>query len=1554
MADLEWWAGEIPRRAGTDVVPLSFAQQRLWFLHQLEPDTPLYSVPFVLHLTGPLDLESLQRSLDTIVARHEALRTTFPADGGKPRQLVSPAAAFPLAIVDLPALPPSERERAVMQHVSQVAAQPFDLAAGPLFRAFLMRAAPEEHSLLILMHHIVTDRWSMGVIFRELSECYRAFRLGDAPRLPDLPIQYPDYALWQRAGLDDRRSEGLLEYWRRQLAGVPPTLELPTDRPRPAVESRHGARYRKLLPLRLARALRTLGRQEKATLYMVMLGAFQLLLARYTGRHDIVVGSPITGRLHSSLLPLIGFFVNTLVMRTDLSGDPTFRQLLNRVREVALGAFAHQDLPFERLVEAVQPERSMHHAPLVQVMLAFQNTPPLEIELPGLTVRGPVMPDQAAKFDLVLYLIEEEAGIRAEVEYGTEVLDPDTVDRFVGHYQTLLEAIVQDPDRPISTLSIMAADESRRILEEWNATDTEYPATATVHRLFEDQARRMPEAIAVVAGGIELTYAELNRRANRLANHLRSLGVAPDVPVAVLLDRSANLIVSLLAILKAGGAYLALEPGSPRDRLAWLLEDAGAPVLVTEPGLRSRLPEPPAGIAVVCLESDRALLERNPEEDPADWAEPGHLAYVCYTSGSTGRPKGVGVTHRGVVRLVRAGTHTSFAADEVFLQLAPVAFDASTLEIWGPLLNGARLVVAPPGRLTLEEIGRVIQRHGVTTLWLTAGLFHLMVDERLDDLRGLRHLMSGGDVLSPRHVRRFLAELPDCRLTNAYGPTECTTFTTCHQVARDDDLSASVPIGRPIAETRVYVLDGVGRTVPVGIPGELYVGGDGLARGYLDRPSLTAERFVPDPFGTRPGGRLYRTGDRVRWRPDGTLEYLGRLDRQVKLRGFRVEPGEIEAELARHPAIREAAVVVREDGIGDRRLLAYLVQDGADSLAPPPSSHALREHLGLRLPEYMIPTAFTWLQALPLTPQGKVDRAALPEPPADATGWDSVPVGTVGPRTPAEAALAGIWAEVLGLERVGVHDNFFDLGGDSILSLQIIARASQAGLRLTPRQLFEHQTIAELAAVAGVASAQRSEQPVMPGPVPLTPIQHWFFELELASPSNWSQAVLLETRELLDPLKLERTLRALLDHHDALRMRYHRSQEGWSQVNVAEEDSAVLSSMDLAGMSEAEQEATIAAATARAQGDLDLSDGPLMRAVWFDLGSERRGRLMWVIHHLVVDGVSWRILIEDLQLAYDQLARGEAVRLPPATTSFGQWAMRLESHARSSELRRELDYWLEQAGAEAPRLPVDSPGGRNTAGSARTVWTALDAEETGVLLHQVPAAYGTQINDCLLTALSESFARWTGARVLLMDLEGHGREEIVDGVDLTRSVGWFTTIYPVVLDLRQSLAPGEALKSVKEQLRAIPARGIGYGLLRYLGDDPAIAARLRALPQAEVSFNYLGQFDQALQSSPFEWIAEPIRMGHDPKGLRRHLISVTAYVRGDRLRVGWTYSAAVHRCETMEALAQGYLSGLRELIRHCQAPGAGGYTPSDFPDAGLDQRELDALIAGLDETVSGS
>ncbi|HEX9936859.1 MAG TPA: amino acid adenylation domain-containing protein [Longimicrobium sp.] len=1036
-------------RAGP--LPLSLAQQRLWFLEQLGGLGSTYHFPMRRRLRGPLDRAALERALAEIVRRHETLRTTFAEVDGEPVQVIAPFVGFALPVDDLSGLGEADREAAVRRRAGEEAARPFDLAAGPLFRAALLRLGAEDHVLLLSMHHIVSDGWSTGVIYRELSALYAAYREGRESPLSELPVQYADYAVWQREQVEGEVLERQLSYWRERLAGAPELLELPADHPRPTVRSYRGETVPVELSPELLERLQALGRGEGATLYMTLLGAFQVLLGKYSGSDDVVVGSPSAGRTRREVEELIGFFVNTLVLRTDLSGDPSFREVLRRAREVTLGAYEHQDVPFERLVAELRPERSRSYTPLFQVMFTLQNAGGDEGALPGLSVSPVEAERPSAKFDLSLALTATPHGLRGGLTCSTDLFERGTVVRMLGHLERVLEHVAADADVRLSQLELLGEAERSLVLEEWNRTETGYPADRCIHELFEEQAARTPGAVAVVCDGEALSYAELNVRANRLAHYLRRRGVGPEVRVGICLERGPELVVAILAVLKAGGAYVPLDRRYPAGRLAFMLADAGVAVLVTDEGARGALPVP-AGLPVVSIDGARAEIAAERADAPAPAVGPRHLAYVVYTSGSTGTPKGVAVEQRSVVRLVRGANYVRLGEDEVILQVAPVSFDASTLEIWGALLNGGRLVPVPATNPSLEELGRAIAVHGVTTLWLTAGLFEAMARERLDDLAGVRQLLTGGDVVPVDAVARVRARFPALRLVNGYGPTENTTFTCCHTVGQAWN-GGPVPIGSPVSNTRVYVLGAALRPVPIGVPGELYAGGDGVARGYLGRPALTAERFVPDPFSARPGARLYRTGDRVRWLADGSVEFLGRTDHQVKIRGFRIEPGEIEARLREHPGVRQAAVLAREDAPGVKRLVAYVVGEGA--------ADALRAHLDALLPAYMVPTAYVRLEALPLTSNGKLDRAALPAPAAAAYA----PSGHEPPSTMTEQVLAEIWTELLGVERVGRRDHFFDLGGHSLLAVRLVSRVREAlNPAATVEDVFAHPTLHELAA----------------------------------------------------------------------------------------------------------------------------------------------------------------------------------------------------------------------------------------------------------------------------------------------------------------------------------------------------------------------------------------------------------------------------------------------------------------------------------------------------------
>lgn len=1026
-------------------LPLSFAQQRLWFIDQLEPGTAAYTIAGRRRLAGALDITALAKALTALVHRHESLRTTFVSRNGEPRQQIAPPEPVVPEIIDLDAIPAADRDRVAADVVRDLAHRPFTLARGPLFRPVVLRWGPDEHELFVSIHHIVADGWSMGIIANELDILYAAFAAGHPSPLPELPLQYADFTLWQRQLLTGTVLEAQRGYWHKRLAGRPEPLEIQTDRSRPSQESFAGASRDFEVPSLLADSLRQLGRSEGATLFMTLLAGFKALLARYTGEEDIVVGTPVANRNHVELEALVGFFANTLVLRTDLAGDPTFRQLLERVRETSLGAYAHQDMPFEKLVEELQPERKLGRNPLFQISFVFQAA----AAGPGFNYLTTASP-----FDLTLFIQEGNEGpLRATFEYKRELFKPETIERLAKHYRALLEGVAADPDGRISTAPCLDQDEMSRVLIDWNATATEYPRDVPIHRLFEEWVAASPEAVALVGEGTAMTYRELDRRANRVAHYLRTLGLRSEDPVGIWMERSIDTIVAILGTLKAGGAYVPLDLMAPPDRVAFMLEDANVSILLTQEGMLERLPAHCA--RQICLEAHRAAIEAQPETALPRLAAAESLAYITYTSGSTGAPKGVAVTHRNVVRLVRGTDYARLGPDEVLLHLAPLPFDASTFEIWGALLNGGRLAIPRPGPLSVDELGTALKRYGVTTLWLTAGLFHHVVNERIDILRSLRQLLAGGDVLSMPHVKRVLETIPDCRLINGYGPTEGTTFSCCHEIRRDASLERSVPIGRPISNTRVYVLDRHLRPVPIGVPGELWIAGDGLARGYVNRPQLTAERFIVHRFSEALEERLYRSGDVVRWLANGTLEFLGRRDNQIKIRGFRVELGEIEATLARHPKVRNVSVVVRP-GDGDKQLVGYIVADGA--LA----SRDVRAFLRSKLPEYMVPSSLVMLDELPLMSNGKVDLARLPAP--DTGGDLSAPLA--GPRDELERQVVKIWEDILGVGRVGIHDSFFDLGGHSLIAVRMFAKLEDCfRVRLPLATLFRTPTIEGLAGV---------------------------------------------------------------------------------------------------------------------------------------------------------------------------------------------------------------------------------------------------------------------------------------------------------------------------------------------------------------------------------------------------------------------------------------------------------------------------------------------------------
>ena len=1033
----------------------SFAQQRLWVLHQLAPDGAFFNTRIPLRLAGKLDAGALQTALDGLVARHETLRTTFRTQGGTVIQVIAPPAPCRLGVVDLSALAVDVREAEARRLLEEEGHRPFDLSIDSPLRAQMLRLSAENHVLQLTLHHIISDGWSIPVLYRDLGALYEAACTGRAPTLPPLPIQYADFSVWQRQWLEGDALSKQLAFWRSKLEGAS-ELQLPTDRPRPALPTHAGGHESRELSPRLSAGLGMLSQRQGATPYMVLLAALTVLLKRYTRQDDVVVGSPIANRTRSELEELIGFFVNSLVMRTDVSGDPSFIELLARVRQVALDAYAHQDLPFERLVEELDPERDLSRNPIFQVMFAVQNAPGKASRLAGADLTIAVVPFEVdtTHFDLEVHVSDVAGQLHVDCIYSTELFDAATIRRMLGHYERVLEAVVANPEDRISGMALLDEAERRQVLVEWNETATGYPREASIHELFEAQAARAPEAVAVAYDGNHLSYRELDERSTCLAHHLRGLGVGPEVLVGLYLERSVEMVVGLVGILKAGGAYVPLDPAYPAERLAFMLQDTQAQVVVTRSELSASLPETAA--RVVCLDRDWPQIEGHGTGAVASGAGAGSLAYVIYTSGSTGTPKGVEVTHRAISRLVCGTDYVDILPTDRLAQASVASFDAATFEIWGALLNGAQVIgVSREVLLSPREFSEFLRARGITVLFLTTALFNQMAREAPGAFRSLRCVLFGGEAVDPDSVRTVLRDGPPQRLLHVYGPTEVTTFSTWHRVAELDQAATTVPIGRPIANTTAYVLDEHRQPVPVGLPGELYLGGDGLARGYLKRPELTAERFVDHPFSEEPGARLYRTGDWVRRLPDGAIEFIGRRDEQVKIRGYRIEPGEIEASLGRHPAVRQAVAMAREDGPGDKRLVAYVTP--GETIPSPPE---LRAWLRERLPEYMVPSAFVVLDRFPLSPNGKVDRGALPAP----DGERQLENEFVAPRGRLAATIATVWSDVLGVSRVGAHDNFFDLGGNSLLLVSVHERLQRAlDMRFRVVELFQYPTIESLA-----------------------------------------------------------------------------------------------------------------------------------------------------------------------------------------------------------------------------------------------------------------------------------------------------------------------------------------------------------------------------------------------------------------------------------------------------------------------------------------------------------
>lgn len=1416
-------------------LPLSYAQQRLWFIDQLEQGSASYNVSGGLHFAGPVNIDALDRAFQEIVRRHESLRTRFEVVRGEPRQIIEKEVRVALPIVDLTSVAAAHQEVTARKTVRSEIEQAFDLRQAPLLRVKLLRIAPEEHLLVVTMHHIVCDGWSLGILTREFGELYEAYCAGEESPLPDLVLQYGDFAVWQREWLQGEVLERQMSFWKKQLSGAPP-LELPRDYPRPPIMSHRGGSLEYGFSAELTAKLQQVSRREGASLFMVLLSGFNVLLASYSGIEDVSVGTPIANRNRVEIESLIGDFVNSLVLRTDVSRNPTWREMLRRTRKVTLEAYQHQDIPFEKLVEELQPERDLSRSPFFQNLLVLQNTEFHELHLHGLTVQE-AHPDRwIAKYDLIVDLTETQSGLKGYIDYALDLFEEQTVRNFGRHLEIVLEALVADLEQPISNLSLLAGPERTQVVAEWNQTDVSIPQLC-VHELFDLEADRTPGAIALETDGRELTYGELNRKANQLAHYLRGLGVVPETRVAICMERGLDMIVGLLGILKAGGAYVPLDPAYPIERLSHMLENSQAPVLLTQKSQVDKLPS--SWAYMVSIDEDWPQIERESTESPGVVVSPRNLAYVIYTSGSTGIPKGVEVEHRSIVRLVKQSNYVELRPEDRFLQFAPVSFDASTFEIWACLLNGAQLVVFPPGTPSIGELVQVIEQKKITIMWLTAGLFHQVIDLEGSRLGSVRQLLAGGDVLSTVHVRKALELAPQMRLINGYGPTENTTFSCCYGMRKDGGhrIADSVPIGQPITNTRAYVLDANFEPVPAGILGELYVGGIGLARGYANRPDLTAEKFIPDPLNGSVGGRLYRTGDVVRWRRDGTLEFAGRRDNQVKVRGYRIEPAEIERALLECADVQQAVVIARGDHAEDKRLVAYVVPPSGRSA----EAGKLADHLRRTLPAYMIPSHFVELNELPLTANGKVDRNALPAPIVETEDT------YVAPQTAQEEVLCGIVAEVLEQPRVGMDDNFFDLGGHSLLATLIVSRVRAIfGVDLPLQTLFESPTVRgmserlteELAAAEqsrSLVAIPRLERDGSPLPLSYAQQRLWFIDQLEPGSALYNIPLAGKISGALAKEALQRSLDEIVRRHEVLRTRFAVC-DGVPVQEIVPDEQITIEHIDLRGLSEAEREAeAMALAEAETAIGFDLANGPLIRMKLLQM-AEAEHVLLMTIHHIISDGWSFKNFFSEIGRLYDAYLRGEGSPLKELEIQYADFAGWQRQWLQGKNLEEQLAYWRQQLeGLQVLDLPTDHPRPAMPRHRGATIRFEMASELTSAL-KELGARHEATLFMLLLAAFDVLLFRYSGQEDIAVGspIANRNRKEIEN------LIGFFVN----TLVLRANLAGRPSFVELLDQIKKTT-------LDAYANQDLPFEKLVEVLsPERDISRTPLFQVVFAMQSAP--------------------------------------------------------------------------------------------------------
>jgi amino acid adenylation domain-containing protein/non-ribosomal peptide synthase protein (TIGR01720 family)/FkbM family methyltransferase len=1530
-------------------IPLSFSQERLWFIDKLEGSLQ-YHLPSVIRLKGKLNSKALTAALQYIVNRHEVLRTVVLEDHGMGYQSVIEKDNWQLQLTDGSTY--RSNPQGLQNYIRQLVKAPFNLSGDYMLRASLLQLNELDHLLVVTMHHIAADGWSTSIIVRELVELYEAFDMDRPVSLAPLSIQYADYAIWQRKYLQGEVLDKMLAYWKNKLEGVA-TLQLPTDFPRPAVQSTRGARTFFSIDRGLAEQLQVLSRQEGTTLFMTLLAGFKVLLYRYSGQQDICVGTPIASRTRQEVEALIGFFINTLALRSDLSNNPSFTNLLQQVKATTLEAYAHQEVPFEKVVEIVGNERDMSRNPLFQVLLTMQNTPEVpELRLGEITLSLEETEHNTAQLDIICNLTETPDGLLGSVEYCTDLFSEATILQMMQHFTALLQAIVKAPQQRIAAIPMLSLEEENKLVLELNNTAVNVvTGEATIVDLFESIVTKNPDQLAVVFESQQLSYGQLNERANQLAAYLVSRGVKAEKLVPICMERSIDMLVGIWAILKAGAVYVPVDPAYPADRISYMLEDTTATIILTNAGSLSKLPNE-ANLDIISIDDDWTMISTRPVENLAILISPNQLAYIIYTSGSTGKPKGVMIEHAAMLsyllndKTCYVNTESSGAGSFIHLSYT---FDASLTAMFMPLLAGRLVVIGSKESVDVFEDSNLQKYAPYDFIKITPSHLTLLQPKmKMPSGRLLtQKLVIGGEALFAGQFSYFAEEGLDVEIINEYGPTEatvgCSVFSL-HTMEGKGNGNLAISIGKPINNVQLYILGAYKELMPAGATGELCIAGAGLARGYLNRTDLTEEKFIKNPFGSNDTDRIYKTGDLARWLPDGNIEYIGRKDEQVKIRGYRIELGEIEGALQECDLVNQVAVLAKENKDGAKRLVAYIVPCYAFD------KEGMKEYLESRLPEYMIPVQWVELETLPLTSNGKVDRKALPNP-------DELELLTgqyVAPRNDFEKALAVIWQDLLDVEAVGIHDNFFELGGDSIIIIQIVSRARRSGYEFQVSDVFTYQTIARLSALVeqqeGNTLVVAGEQEILTGPAGLLPIQQWYFEGNDTGISHFNQSVLLGIDKAITENELNKALQQLMAQHDVLRFNYRRLDGKWQQ-EYGTQNSAVETE-DIQSIPPDELAVFINERAAKCQRSLDIEKGELVRMVWIRTPqTEDKNRLLIVIHHLAVDGISWRILLEDLELLLTGIKDSVPTSLGRKGTAYRDWYNALEQYGASANLISQQKYWEQAINSYQPLKVDHAYDGPVTVKDMGRDEIRLGAAQTKLLLREVPAVYHTEINDMLMAALAITLCEWADSNEIVIGLEGHGREQIADGIDTSHTVGWLTSLYPVLLQLSDDRGAAATIKAIKEQLRSVPDKGIGYGVIKYINQQEKFAGK----KSWDIVFNYFGQLDNVVSNG--RWLSTAAEDRGDSVSenhLVKDLLSVNGQVQGGELILNWAYSTKHYKPGTIRQMATQYKANLEMLVAHCMQQQQSGpvFTPSDY---GLGKEITnDELDTFLNEPLKGA